>query len=119
VAAELLQTHGLQLRFESSGDMSPRLSADLRRHAFLSFKEILNNIVRHAGATAVNIEVTIEPRQLRLTVSDDGRGFDSSAAVEGQGLRNMRRRCGSVGGSVDVMSRQGTGTSVRLTLPVR
>jgi ligand-binding sensor domain-containing protein/signal transduction histidine kinase len=119
VAAELLQLHGLQLRFESSGDMSPRLSADLRRQAFLSFKEILNNIVRHAGATGVTIEVTIAPRQLRITVSDDGRGFDSSAAAEGQGLRNMRRRCGSVGGAVDVMSRQGTGTSVRLTLPVR
>jgi signal transduction histidine kinase/streptogramin lyase len=119
VAAELLQTHGLQLRFESSGDMSPRLSADLRRHAFLSFKEILNNIVRHAGAAVVTIEVTIEPRHLRITVSDDGRGFDASAAAEGQGLRNMRRRCASVGGSVDVTSRQGTGTSVRLTLPVR
>jgi ligand-binding sensor domain-containing protein/signal transduction histidine kinase len=119
VAGELLQTHGLQLRFESSGDMSPRLSADLRRHAFLIFKEILNNIVRHAGGTAVTIEVTIGAQQLRVTVSDNGRGFDPSAAAEGQGLRNMLRRCGSLGGSLDVMSRPGTGTSVTLTLPVR
>jgi ligand-binding sensor domain-containing protein/signal transduction histidine kinase len=119
VAGELLQTHGLRLRFESSGDMSPRLSADLRRHAFLIFKEILNNIVRHAGATAVTVEVSIGAQRLRVTVSDDGRGFDTSTAAEGQGLRNMLRRCGSLGGSLDVMSRPGTGTRVTLTLPVR
>jgi glucose-6-phosphate-specific signal transduction histidine kinase len=66
-----------------------------------------NNIVRHAGATGVTIEVTIGAQQLRVTVSDDGRGVDTSTAAEGQGLRNMLRRCGSLGGSLDVMFRPG------------
>ena len=44
---------GVQLRFESSGDASPRLTADVRRHVFLIFKEILNNVVRHADARTV------------------------------------------------------------------
>ena len=46
---------------------------------FLIFKEILNNVVRHADATTVTVAVTIASRQLHLTVTDDGRGFDVAA----------------------------------------
>ena len=59
LAYELLGNGGVQLDFRSSGDASPRLTADVRRHVFLIFKEILNNVVRHAGATVVRIEVSV------------------------------------------------------------
>ena len=119
VANELLGTAGVQLRFDSSGDASPHLNADVRRHVFLIFKEILNNIVRHADATAVSVDVTVTSRQLLFTVTDDGRGFDTARAAEGQGLRSMQRRASSLGGSLEVTSSPATGTRVTFMLPVR
>ena len=119
VANELLRAAGVQLLFDSSGEASPRLNADLRRHVFLIFKEILNNIVRHANATTVHVEVNFAPQHLHLTVTDDGRGFRVAGAAEGQGLRSMQRRASSLGGALDVTSSAGTGTRVSLTLPLR
>jgi ligand-binding sensor domain-containing protein/signal transduction histidine kinase len=119
VAHELLSAAGVHLRFDSSGDASPHLNAEVRRHGFLIFKEILNNIVRHAGATTVTVAVIVAPEQLNLMVTDDGRGFDMDAHREGQGLRSMQRRASNLGGSMDVTSAPGTGTRVTLTLPLR
>ena len=103
--------------FKSSGDASPRLTADVRRHVFLMFKEILNNVVRHADATVVRIEVTVAARQLHFVVTDDGRGFDTARAAEGQGLRSLQRRASSLGGLLQVTSSPGTGTRVTFTCP--
>jgi signal transduction histidine kinase len=119
VAYDLLGTAGVQLRFESSGDATLRLSADVRRHVFLMFKETLNNVVRHAGATVVCVQVTVGARQLRVVVTDDGRGFDTARNTEGQGLRNLERRTSSLGGSLQVTSSPGTGTRVALRVPAR
>ena len=118
VANELLRAAGVQLRFDSSGDATPRLNADVRRHVFLIFKEILNNIVRHAEASAVSVEVAVASRQLQVTVTDNGRGFDT-ASTEGQGLRSMERRASGVGGSLQVTSHTGRGTRVTFAVPVR
>jgi signal transduction histidine kinase len=114
-----MSSWGVQLRFDSSGDASSHLNADLRRHVFLIFKEILNNIVRHADATTVHVEVILAPRQLHLAVTDDGRGFDMAGAAEGQGLRSMQRRASSLGGALEVTPSPGTGTRVTLILPLR
>jgi signal transduction histidine kinase len=118
VATELLDARGIQLRFDATGDARPRLAADVRRHVFLIFKELLNNIVRHAKATTVTVEVTIGTRQLQLSVSDDGQGFDRAGAILGHGLRSMQRRASELGGSLDLASEPGTGTRAHLTLPV-
>jgi signal transduction histidine kinase/ligand-binding sensor domain-containing protein len=118
VANELLMAAGVQLRFATSGDASPHLNADVRRHVFLIFKEILNNIVRHAEASEVTVEVDVGSRQLQVTVTDNGRGFDT-ASTEGQGLRSMERRASGVGGSLQVTSHSGWGTRVTFAVPVR
>ena len=75
-------------------------------HLFLIFKEILNNIVRHAEASEVTVEVDVGSRQLQVTVTDNGRGFDT-ASTEGQGLRSMERRASGVEGSMQVTSHSG------------
>ena len=83
---------------------------------FLIFKEILNNIVRHANATAaVHVDLTVAPRELHLRVTDDGVGFDPAGTAEGHGLRSMQRRASSLRGAIEVTSRRRTGTCVTLT----
>ena len=119
LAYELLGSAGIQLRFESSGDARPRLTTDVRHHVFLMFKEVLNNVVRHAAATLVCIEVTVAARQLHVVISDDGRGFDTATPTEGQGLRSLERRAASLGGSLQVASSPGHGTRVAFRVPAQ
>jgi signal transduction histidine kinase len=120
LAADLAGASGIRFRFETVGDETDRpLGADLRREVFLVFKESLNNAVRHSRCTEVAIELRLESSRLVLTVADDGEGFDAGGEREGQGLRSMRRRAGSLGGTLGVVSREGGGTKVTLTVPYR
>ncbi|MFD9736378.1 sensor histidine kinase [Umezawaea sp. NPDC059074] len=79
-------------------------------------QESLTNARRHAGATAVSATLTFGPRDARLEVADDGRGFAVDAA-EGFGLKGMRERARLVGGRVEVASAPGAGTRVTVTVP--
>lgn len=95
-----------------------KLDADVRRNVFLIFKETLNNIVRHANASTVTIELEILHRELRLTVADDGPGFDAERETEGNGLPNMKRRAALLGGELKIRTAPYAGTEIVLRLPI-
>ncbi|NUO75661.1 MAG: sensor histidine kinase [Lysobacter sp.] len=81
----------------------------------LALRESVTNVLRHAGATRVEVELIDEARGgLSLLIADDGRG---GAGREGHGLTGMRERLRAVGGSVEVDSPPGAGTRLRLVLP--
>ncbi|MFN7997591.1 MAG: two-component regulator propeller domain-containing protein [Bryobacteraceae bacterium] len=107
---------GLVFRSLESGDDLP-MDADLRRQIFLIFKEALHNIVRHSGARSVHIDLRLESGLLRLTVEDDGRGFDAAREQDGHGLRSMRERTRKGGGEIDIRSGPG-GTTLALRVRV-
>lgn len=90
----------------------------MRRHVLLIFKEALTNIVRHAGATTVEVEARLAGRALRLRVADDGSGFDPRASHAGNGLRNFRDRAREIGARLDVSSSPGAGTAISVTVPL-
>jgi signal transduction histidine kinase/ligand-binding sensor domain-containing protein len=96
-----------------------RLGANIRRDVYLVFKEAVNNAARHAGCAEVSIRLQSSGPELRLEVTDDGRGFDPAGSPDGNGLSNMRRRARRLGGALDVMSAPGAGTRVRLRISVR
>jgi signal transduction histidine kinase len=80
-------------------------------------QEALHNALRHAGAATVTVRLTTRCGALVLDVRDDGDGFDVGSAPgrgEGLGLASMRERARAVGGVVDVRSRPGSGTTVRM-----
>ena len=81
-------------------------------------QEALTNAVKHAGATTVVVEVEDRGGRLRLSVADDGSGFEPEQGHEGFGLLGMRERVALVGGEFAVVSRPGQGTAVSATLPV-
>jgi signal transduction histidine kinase len=80
-------------------------------------QEALHNIVQHAGARSVKVTVRQEQELLRLTIQDDGAGFDAQRA-KGMGLIGMQERVSHLGGIFEVRSRPGEGTAVDVTLPV-
>ncbi|MEV4892775.1 ATP-binding protein [Nonomuraea sp. NPDC055795] len=77
--------------------------------------EALSNVERHSQAQTVSIAVTVKRDGLRLTVSDDGRGFHE--AGEGKGMAIMRTRMAAVGGSCSIKGTPGGGTTVTGVIP--
>lgn len=90
-----------------------------RHQMFLAVKEGLNNALRHAAAGRVDITVSLPEGRLRVEVADEGCGFDLDVqAGQGNGLRNMRERLMSVGGTLTVESGSGAGTRLAFEMPV-
>jgi len=90
---------------------------------FRVVQEILQNILKHAGAKQIQVSLLYTPAQFSLTVQDDGQGFDYEAVLSremsqsGAGLRNIQRRTEMLGGTCIFNSTQDQGTSVHIKLP--
>ena len=118
-ASDLFTARNIKLQFQSSGaDQDLRLDAEVRREVFLIFKESVNNIARHSDCTRAEIELAVEGRWLTMRANDDGKGFDVSAATEGNGLMSLRQRAKRLNGKLEVISAQGEGTAVVLIVPL-
>ena len=95
----------------------PPLDEDVELVVFRVAQEALTNVARHARASTVELTLNSRGGDLVLTVGDDGVGITPDA--EGTGLRGMRERALLVDGTLDVRRRDGGGTEVTLTVPVR
>lgn len=96
----------------------PVVSDEVAEELLKVAREALSNAARHAGANRVSVRLSAADGQLRLEISDDGRGFDPSAPVsaEHHGLANMRRRAEQLHGRLEVGSGTGHGTRIILLL---
>ncbi len=118
-ASKLLRAH--EYTFVVHGEAhDDRLPLEFKRDLFLIYKEVLNNIVRHAGATKVEIEIDCKRTRLQMRIADNGKGFNNldQEFREGNGLRNLRMRAQAIGGSLKVRSAINEGTAVQLTVPM-
>jgi signal transduction histidine kinase len=80
-------------------------------------QEALANVRKHAGARQVRVRLCYAGTTVRLTVTDDGKGFDPGGTHGGYGLTGMRDRVSQVGGTVEVASVPGRGTEVSAEVP--
>jgi signal transduction histidine kinase len=79
--------------------------------------EALQNIVKYAEASHVSVNLSIEADQLNFSVTDDGKGFDPASIPQGSGLQGMADRMEALGGTLEVRSEPGTGTTVTGRIP--
>jgi signal transduction histidine kinase len=118
LAGDVLGAHRIGLLFRSAlSEADLRAGADVRRQVYLIFKEAIHNIVRHSGATRVEVDLRSVEGRLILVLADDGSGFNPKAAYDGHGLVNMRKRAAALGADLEFASAPGEGT--RLLLDVR
>jgi two-component system NarL family sensor kinase len=83
-------------------------------------QELLNNTLKHANASRVNIELNQFEDEINLIYEDDGQGFDpESASSDGIGLKNMYNRMSSLNGHIEFDSKPGKGTTVILSIPLK
>ena len=108
----------VDVRIVAEGDQSG-LSADAARAAYRIVQESLRNVVRHSGARTARVALSFSDGRLRLTVEDDGGGFDASRqGADGLGLASLKERALIVGGTAEVKSERGRGTVVQVSLPL-
>ena len=109
--------YAIQARFERNGDV-PALPARSQAEILRIVQEALNNVRKHADATVVRVGTTAEDGGLKITIMDNGRGFDPARAKRGFGLTGMRERAELIGAQLEVESAASDGTRIRLFIPV-
>ena len=91
-----------------------KINPEFKRNLYLIYKEVLNNIIKHASAKNVEIIFKKENHKLKISVLDDGKGFEVSTAKEGNGMRNIKNRAEQIGGVLEIISAIGKGTKINL-----
>lgn len=105
----------------SVNDMNRRIDTTKEAVLYRVLQECVNNIIKHAQATHVTIQLVMHPTYLNLIVEDNGKGFDTAALKQGEGgigLRNIESRIAFLQGTVEFDSTPGHGTTVIIDVPV-
>ncbi len=117
------QQHGLSTEFKGDGQTKP-LDNNVRILLFQAVRELLVNVAKHAQARNVTVSTRRVGNEIRVSVEDDGVGFDISQTgsydykTGGFGLFSIRERLGHIGGRLEVKSKPGLGTRITLTAPI-
>lgn len=121
--ANKMGKHGLEVTVEEDGQPKP-LGEEVRSTLRQCVRELLFNVIKHAGVKEAGISILREGDRVVISVSDRGRGFDPGdekpAPTEdgGFGIFNINERMAWLGGSMEVDSEPGRGTTVELRVPV-
>jgi two-component system CheB/CheR fusion protein len=111
---------GVNIKFNLSIiGLSKRLPEDIEFSAYRIVQELLNNVMKHSGASESSIEIVSAKKGTSIIVSDNGHGFNEKVAIpmhKGIGLNNVRNRVKLLDGSIRIIS-SSEGTSVRIKIP--
>jgi ligand-binding sensor domain-containing protein/signal transduction histidine kinase len=128
-AEEYFQMTGIECELDIPTQFpSYPLSSQIRHHLFLATHEALTNILKHSGATRARVAMASNNGTFEIEISDNGKGFDSSAArstldsaafPNGDGLSNMRQRLTEIGGHCRIESAPGQGTRLWFSISLK
>jgi PAS domain S-box-containing protein len=109
----------INIRFEHSGDLEKALSPSLKVTLFRIIQEQLNNIIKHAYANGVLIQLQNRGSFIQLTVKDDGIGFDMKTVKRGIGISNIMSRANMFDGKAAIISKPGKGCKLSVQIPLQ
>ena len=117
-AYDFLALHSINIifSFHCSVETIP-LAHEIRTHIFMVIKEALHNIVKHAHASSVELNIMMEANKFYCSITDNGEGMAEHKNIFGNGLRNMKQRITEIGGVLQIKSAPHKGTC--LTIDVR
>lgn len=120
-AERFLGLANISLRLDLPAVLPERAVESRHRHQlFMVFKEALANVVHHAAATEVSLNIRYEAERLRVAIADNGRGLEEVARTQNMdGIANMRDRIEKLGGRFELESAAGRGTTLRLEVPIK
>jgi hypothetical protein len=114
-ASQLLASRDIAFDFRINADLRKvTFTMDQRKSVYLIFKEAINNIVKHAEASKVSIQVDWAKDNLNIVIEDNGKGFNTFEEFEGNGLVNFRERAREADIGLMIESDRGLGTRIRM-----
>lgn len=116
-AAKLKQSGLFDISFITTGD-TIFLDANTELVLFRILQEALNNIVKHAGASLISIQLDYYPGRLLMQVADNGKGFDPGQKKNGTGLSNIKKRTLLLNGVMNIHSLTGQGATLVIEIPL-
>lgn len=123
---EIGKLSDVELTYAAEGDTTVRLSQKIENNIFRIIQEAINNAIKYASATRIDVSLQHSDNVLVIIVRDNGNGFDEklvekrSVNIEsGRGFFNMYERTEYINGSLDVKSAPGKGTTIILTVPIK
>lgn len=120
---DLRNTSGAEIELDTQELASVRLDTELESNAYRILQEAIANAIRHASSNHIQVRVRTKEDNLELTVSDDGHGFDMSHVLqnvrEGYGILSIRERAMICGGTAELTTTAGGGTTVFARLPLQ
>ncbi|MCA1726885.1 MAG: sensor histidine kinase [Actinobacteria bacterium] len=118
-AALAAQGRKASVPVEVQGNGTGRYPQEVEAAAYFCCLEAMQNVAKYAEASRIRIRVWSEDGILAFSVEDDGRGFDRISTPTGSGLRNMGDRIDALGGTLEITSSPGTGTTVTGRIPAQ
>ncbi|MHC1776183.1 MAG: histidine kinase [Lentimicrobium sp.] len=115
----LTETNGIKTVLD--GEIPAQvLGRKARLYIFRILQESMNNAAKHAEATQILISINTDNNLLKISISDNGKGFDqqSSCVLKGHGLNNIRERASLMKGEASISSTPGGGTTVKIEIPI-
>ena len=117
--SEVLEAAGICLTLVAPESLNRiKLSMDTRKNLYLIFKEAVNNLAKYSNSSEAVVHFKRDKNFLEMQISDRGIGFTESAAGKGNGLENMRSRAKDMHAQLDILSSNGSGTTIRLRMPL-
>lgn len=114
VCDAITHSQALQVQFQAYGLDVERLPQRTEVVVYRLVQELLNNVVKHAQARQVIVQLIRDADHVQLVVEDDGRGFDPATAQGGVGLRSIQARVDYLRGTIDIQSAPGKGTTTSI-----
>jgi signal transduction histidine kinase len=117
--SETEEHSGLRIHFEAKGNFDD-LDKKIKTYIYRLTQEALNNIVKHAEANEVRVNLTRNTDHLTLVIRDDGKGFSTENVGKegGNGIHNMRERASLLQGQIEILSAPLSGTTITLNVPI-
>ncbi|MGB9066932.1 MAG: sensor histidine kinase [Candidatus Acidiferrales bacterium] len=117
VVKDLTTDNELSVQFSLNGTIR-RLPPEIEKGLLRISQEALSNVVKHAQAREVRIELFLDSERVRLCVKDDGQGFQPELSAGSFGLTSMQDRTKALGGVWTVHSEPGRGTEIHASIPI-
>jgi signal transduction histidine kinase len=115
--AALRARHGIEVELSLCDE--PCVPLSIKEAVYRITQEAMQNAMKHARSTQLDVRLYLESASLILEVCDNGIGFDPLVAYPGHlGLRSMRERAANLGGTLDIVSTKNCGTQIRAVLPI-
>ncbi len=111
-----LKAKGIEFVFKADETLNQlSLPIPVRKNVYLLFKEAINNLVKYSNTSRASFHISLENKNVKMVIRDNGIGFDMEHAQMGNGIKNMKRRAAEIGAQLLIESAEGKGTNIELS----